>query len=39
MVLKLDHWSCNLLAFDGEYNVLLCKNDVIEMAVVIQDVI
>ena len=24
--LKLDHWSCNPLAFDREINVLLCKD-------------
>ena len=36
---KLDHWSCNLLAFDREIDVLLCKDDVPrEMAVVVQDV-
>ena len=23
----LDHWGCNLLAFDREINVLLCKDD------------
>ena len=26
MCLKLDHWSCNPLAFDREINVLLCKD-------------
>ena len=38
MCSKLDHWSCNLLAFDREINVLLCEdNSLGEMAVVIQD--
>ena len=27
MCLKFDHWGCNLLAFDREINVLLCKDD------------
>ena len=41
MCLKLDlwTWSCNLLAFDRESKVLLCKDDSTgEMVVVIQDV-
>ena len=39
MCLKLDHWSCNLNAFDREINALLCKDDSPrKMAVVIQDV-
>ena len=38
MCLKLDHWRYNLLAFDREINVLLCKDNYPrEMAVVIQD--
>ena len=27
MCLKFDHWGYNLLAFDRETNVLLCKDD------------
>ena len=25
--LKFDRWGCNLLTFDREINVLLCKDD------------
>ena len=37
--LKVDHLSCNLLAFDREINVLLHKDDSpSQMAMVTQDV-
>ena len=39
MCLMLDHWSCNLFAFDREMNALLWRaNTPREIAVVIQDI-